>query len=340
LTSRYPSQIRWQHESYNFSPILDENTTFFEVMHEAGIHTVGEFSHFYLDKKTGVAQGFDEWDNAGALTLHDSNTDSAAPRITPRVIKKLHELAANPSHPFALWTHLFEPHSGYMAHPEYPARKGGAQALEGKYDAEVSFADAHLGRIFAALKKEGLWDKTAIVVFADHGESFGEHRFAGQPMYFHGETLYSEVLHVPLMFRVPGRAPRHVPERVMLLDLGPTLVDLLGLARPASFVGRSLLPALGGAPLAEVPVWAELLPATAWQHSWRVLIDGNWKLIDRISENALELYDIAADPGEQHNLALEQAATAQQRKQAARAFMARLRSPETRPRPSPSPSRP
>ena len=321
LTSRYPSRIKWVHPTYNFSPIADDSVTFFQALHEAGYHTVGVFSHFYLTKENGIARGFDEWDNAGALSIHDSNTDVASPRIVPRVVEKLQKLAAG-KRKFVLWTHLFEPHSRYMEHPEYPARDGGMRGLAEKYDGEVSFTDAWLQKIFDAVKANGLESSTAIVVFADHGESFGEHRFGGQPMYFHGETLYDEVLRVPLMVRVPGFAPRATDERVMLIDLGPTLVELLGAKRPQPFEGRSLTRALAGEPIPPQPVFAELLPATAWNHSARVAVDGDYKLIYKVSENTSELYNLKADAGEQHNLALSEQAKAQSLRRLIQAHMA------------------
>src|SRR5581483_5469820 len=94
LTSRFPSEVKWVRMNMNFPPILDvpENTTFFQPLEKAGLHTVGVFSHFYMKPENGIARGFDVWDNAGALTLHDSNTDVAAPRITERVLAQLKEL--------------------------------------------------------------------------------------------------------------------------------------------------------------------------------------------------------------------------------------------------------
>jgi arylsulfatase A-like enzyme len=194
-----------------------------------------------------------------------------------------------------------------MEHPELPAHLSGVDALEEKYDGEVAFVDRHLGRILDALAARGLDRNTAVVVFADHGESFGEHRFGGERMYFHGETLYEEALRVPLIVHVPGVAPRTVETPVMLVDLGPTLVDLIKTRRPSSFHGRSLLGALLGAPLAARPVVAELLAAPSWNHRARVIIDHGWKLIDKLSENTLELYDLEHDPKEQKNLAVSDA---------------------------------
>ncbi len=304
LTSRLPSEITWVHPQNNFSPIADspDNTTLFQALNAAGFHNVGIFSHFYLTKENGVSRGFSEWDNSGAVTLHDSNTDIAAPRITPRVVTKLRELATSKQR-FALWTHFFEPHSRYMEHPEFPIHARGFDALEEKYDSEVSFVDRHLAQILAALKESDLDKNTAVMVFSDHGEAFGEHRFGGERMYFHGQTLYDELLHVPFIARVPGLQPRRVEVPVGLIDLAPTVTDLVKAKTPASFHGRSLLPALLGEPLPEKPTVAELLPAHAWNHKWRTIIDGDAKLIDKLSENSVELYDLAQDKNEQHNLA-------------------------------------
>src|SRR5262249_31318847 len=155
-------------------------------------------------KENGVAQGFDEWDDAGALNIHDSNTDIAAPRIVPKVVAKIAELGKSKQR-FALWTHLFEPHSTYMRHPEFPVHGHGMAALPDEYDGEVSYDDLQIQKILDALKAAGLEENTMVVIFADHGESFGEHRFGGQAMYFHGETLYDEVLRVPLLIKVPGQ---------------------------------------------------------------------------------------------------------------------------------------
>src|SRR5262249_44615780 len=151
--------------------------------------------------------------------------------------------------------------------------------------------------------KSGQAADTAVVVFSDHGEAFGEHRFGGERMFFHGQTLYDELLRVPLMIRVPGVKPRVVAENVMLIDLGPTLLDLVKAPIPPSMHGRSLLPAMLGEPPRKELVYAELLPAPSWNHQWRVLVDGKWKLIQKLSENTTELYDLSTDPTEQRNLA-------------------------------------
>ena len=306
LVSRLPSQVHWVPRNLNFPSIVPASAggdpTFFEALGEAGLRPIGIFSHFFLEPRHGIAGGFQAWDNAGALTLHDSNTDVAAPRITERVVARLRDLGKRGGR-FVIWTHLFEPHSSYMPHPERPVRGGGAHALEDRYDGEVWFADRHIGAMLDALEAAGLADKTVVVVMSDHGEAFGEHRFGGERMYFHGQTIYDELLHVPLVIRVPGIAPRVVEQPVMLVDLGPTLLDLVGRAPPPSMLGRTLVGAMLGEPLPDAPVFAELLPAPSWNHKWRSVRLGGYKLLDKQSEGSLELYDVGHDPTEQHDLA-------------------------------------
>ncbi len=306
LTSRLPSAVKWASRNVNF-PVAAASTaggypTFFEELAKAGLAPIGVFSHFNLKQESGIATGFTAWENDGALTLHDSNTDISAPRITARVIEKLKGLGKSKQR-FALWTHLFEPHSKYMEHAEFPTRSSGMRGLEEKYDGEVSFADKHIGLMLDALRAAGLAENTIVVVMADHGEAFGEHRFAGERMYFHGQTLYDELLRVPLVIHVPGLAPRTVELPTMLIDLGPTLIDLFGAEPPGSMQGRSLVPAMQGAAMSERPVYAELLPAPSWDHKWRVAISGGYKLLDKQSEGSVELFDLAHDPTEQKNLA-------------------------------------
>ncbi len=315
LTSRLPSSVRWASKNVNFPLVAASSAggypTFFESLAQAGLAPIGEFSHFYMKQESGIASGFGEWDNDGALTLHDSNTDSASPRITARVVAKLKSLAQEKRR-FALWTHLFEPHSRYMEHADFPVKSSGMRGLEEKYDGEVSFTDRHIGFILDALAAAGLADKTIVVVMADHGEAFGEHRFAGERMYFHGQTLYDELLRVPLVIHVPGLSARVVDLPAMLIDLGPTLVDLIGREPPPSMQGRSLVPAMQGETMSERPVFAELLPAPSWDHKWRVAISGNYKLIEKQSEGSMELYDLAHDPTEQKNLAEQEASRARE----------------------------
>lgn len=314
LASRYPSALAFDKDFVDYPTVRDDNDLLFEVLSGAGLHTAAETSHFYFcdqtrapeqctdfkrPKHSNIRQGATEWNNEGAVDVAPSNKDIASPRIVPRAIAKLAELAKQKQR-FAMMVHLFEPHSTYMEHEGWPVTERGTAALAQKYDYEIAYTDGWVGKLLDALDEHGLTDDTAVVVLSDHGEAFGVHSVAGQRMFFHGQTLYNELISVPLMMRVPAMAPRQVEDVVQLIDVAPTLVDLLGLSAPASWQGRSLLPLLRGESLPPAPAFAELLPAPAWNHDARAMItgDGAHKVIFRKSDNRWELYDLKADPEE------------------------------------------
>src|SRR5262249_2407759 len=143
-----------------------------------------------------------------------------------------------------------------------------------------------------------------IVLFSDHGEAFGKHKVGGERMFFHGQTLYDELLRVPLVFYIPEQPARVIDDPVMLVDIAATLADLTGPAKPQAVARRSLAPLPHGGKMPTGPIHAELLPAPEWNHDWKIGVDGDgrWKVIYRISDNVFELYDLAADPDEQKNL--------------------------------------
>jgi choline-sulfatase len=318
LTSRYPSQVKVDKVFKPYPSVLDDNDTLFEALKGGGMTTIGESSHFYFcDRKrypdtcsdvvswmqSNMTQGADEWDNTGALNIPGSNHDIAGPRIIKKSIAKLDELAKSDKK-FAMLVHLFEPHSTYMEHEGFKITERGSAALAQKYDYEVAYEDGLIGELLDAIDKSGLGKTTTVVLMADHGEAFGVHTFAGEQMYFHGQTLYRELIHVPLMFRVPGGAPRMVDDVVQMIDLAPTITALFGVAPPKSWQGRSLVPVLAGKPLDPKPAFAELLRAPDWDHEGKSMVsaDGKRHVFYRISDSRWEIYDLDADPDEKTNL--------------------------------------
>ncbi|MCC6749449.1 MAG: sulfatase-like hydrolase/transferase [Deltaproteobacteria bacterium] len=312
FTSLYPSRVPYREKFVGYPSLRPDAVTFFELLKEKGFATAAVTSHFYFTPERGITQGVDRWDNEGAKTLRESNHDIAAPRIVPRALATLKGLAGKKQR-FALFVHLFEPHSTYVTHDELPrVTERGAAGLRRKYEYEVKYVDRWVGRLLEGLDQLGLTQRTAVVVFADHGEAFGEHRF-----FFHGQALYNEVLHVPLILAVPGWAPRMVDAPVPLLDLAPTVVELAGATAPEGFQGQSLVPlARGAAPPAKEPrrLGAVLLPYPAWPKGQRAALLGSYKAIHRVTENRFEIYDLARDPKEQRNLAAGDPALATQLK--------------------------
>ena len=186
--------------------------------------------------------------------------------------------------------------------------------LIAQYDGEIRCTDECLGRLWALLKELHLWENTAIIVTADHGEEFYDHGHNS-----HKNTLYVESLHVPLIIKLPGQTEARRDDRLVnLIDLYPTVLELAGCrpAQPCS--GRSLLTA----PLEDRPTFYELQTLWTftrrstkekWQESeaWTALRQGRYKLVhvknlinrdDREIADRWELYDAVDDPRELHPL--------------------------------------
>jgi arylsulfatase A-like enzyme len=171
------------------------------------------------------------------------------------------------------------------------------------YDGGILFADQYVGRLVALLKQLDVWENTILVVLSDHGEEFWEHGNVT-----HSHTVYTEVLHVPLVWHLPGsvHAGMRVARPVRLMDVAPSLLELAGLPIPESFRGRSLLPfeLLDSSPEAESIV--------SEMHTLKSLIEYPWKIIKEypdgrhfLAEEPLALYNLETDPGETVNLAAE-----------------------------------
>jgi len=320
LSSRYPSQLKVDKMKKSYPQVRDDAELLFEVLKPAGFTTIGQSSHFYFcDRKkypdtcgdvaswmnSNIGQGADLWDNTDAVDIGPSNKDFAGPRVVKKSVAKLEELAKQPDGKFAMLVHLFEPHSTYMTYDEFPITERGTASLVQKYDYEIAMTDRYVGELLDALDRTGLAKTTTVILISDHGEAFGVHKFAGEQMFFHGQTLYRELIHVPLIVRVPGLTARTVPDVVELIDVAPTIAGLFGVAPPASWRGRSLVPLLEGKPLPPKPAFAELLPEPKWDHDAKSMIsaDGKRHVFYRISDSRWEIYDLEKDPEERTNIA-------------------------------------
>jgi arylsulfatase A-like enzyme len=172
------------------------------------------------------------------------------------------------------------------------------QALLSLYDGEIVDVDALIGQVMDELEQKGLLDRTVVIFTADHGEEFMDH---GD--FTHGHTLYDELVRVPLIVSglAVGAPGRTVETQVSLLDLVPTVCDIAGAPIPEEVEGRSLVPLLRGEEMEELPAFSEVLHTTIFQKK-SIRHDG-YKLIYDIESEAVELYDVRDDPGEQVDLA-------------------------------------
>jgi len=206
--------------------------------------------------------------------------------------------------PWYLYVHFMSPHKTYQ--PPEPFRSQFHEDLShidlmerrrpheiNLYDAEIAHSDYHFGRILDALQATHQYDDTLIVVLSDHGEEFQEH--GG---WEHGRTLYEEVLRVPLIIKPPGKA-WHVPNRVdalvEMVDIAPTILDVVGVPAPERFQGTSFLPALRGQAIAPRTGFATL--DLGW-FSLRAARTPHRKYIRDVANESEHWFDLRTDPGE------------------------------------------
>ncbi len=240
-------------------------------------------------------------------------------------------LANNGHSRFFLWVHFFDPHypwtppqpwdelydTGYTGRYDggmgfiYEMREGifapdarDVEYLRALYASEVSYADHYIGQVLGYLAREGILDNTIVVLTADHGEALGE-RGTSWPTgeyWLHGDDTYEPGVRIPLMIFDPRtRNTRPLPQvPVQLVDIMPTILDLVGVPVPPTAQGRSLVPLMNGADsgldrTAIISLGDDSITAI-------VSADG-WKLITTRATGERELYYLPADPGERNNLA-------------------------------------
>jgi len=274
-----------------------EHKTLATRFKESGRASGGAISSYVLRRQTGLEQGFDFYDDelqieGGLESLGAIQRDGAVAvdslagwiegQATPRLFAFLH---------------LYEPHSPYAPPPAY-------SSVPLKYDGEIAYADALVGRFLERLKARGLYDKAVIVVTGDHGEGLKDHQEEE-----HGIFLYREALHVPLIVRLPGaaRSGTRVAGPVAQADIPATLLDLAGLPA-AGLDGVSLRPALQAGRVAPRPVYSETL-FPRYHFGWSELYAVTEERFRYIKAPRPELFDVAADPGETRNLVAERAST-------------------------------
>ena len=292
----YPSRIKWVKRYANYGKLKDENNSIFELFKAKGWRTEAVSAHWYFERAKGIKDGVDLWDNKGFLSVKESNTQSAAPLITKKLMKRLDALE-DKEEPFLLFAHYFDPHGRYMNHPE--VKVFGKRGLKNKYDSEIAFTDHHLKPVLERLSSEIHLKNTIVVITSDHGEAFKERGFL-----FHGRTVYNEEIKVPLFLRIPGISAQRIDTAVGLVDLLPTLGELVGVRTPDSW-GESLVGLwTGRAPMPESPVFMEQLPYPNYKAHIVAAVDreSRVKVIRDRKDNLWEVFDLKADPGERNNL--------------------------------------
>jgi len=339
LTSQYPSSHRlnqgWQQlekfqkEGKGYRVLAEGATTLAEVLRENGYRTMALTGGATLAGELGFAQGFDAY-----------RVDSPSLGEKPRQVLG-QWLAESREVPFFIFFHTFEVHAPYghaemaeslLTDPEREAVRRGArrdaagfesllrklglfrrEVTSALYDGGIRCADAFLGGLLGELRRLRLDERTLIVFTSDHGEEFGEHhpeRFYNA----HCNTVYDELIHVPLILRLPGKVPAGgvVDAPVELVDVAPTILDYLGIVVPSSMQGKSLKK-LVARPGRYHKEWT-LSESTCLGPEVKTLRSRGTKYVAtyeaRGEEHAgvpgpllsEELFDLASDPGETRSL--------------------------------------
>lgn len=338
-------------------PLADNRLTMAERLKKVGYTTAGFFSGPYLHPVFGLAQGFDEYVDCTAYPdLSDEEAkktgmvdgeaifDAATEDVTnPRVYERVAAwLRRPPARPFFLFIHMWDVHYDFIPPPPYDKKfdpdytgwvtgrnvlhdarivhtmpKRDLEHLIALYDGEIGWTDQHVGMILDVFDELGWRDSTLVIVTSDHGTEFFEHGLKT-----HRQTLYDEVIRIPLIMRFPGRITPggRFAQQARIIDVLPTVLDLAGLDEPDDVMGRSLTSLLDGGTLhCDAPAIAELLcdgrrlqPDGKWaprnpnflvQQQLRAYRRPEWKLLLDLNERRTLAFDLRSDPEEQTPLA-------------------------------------
>lgn len=282
-----------------------------ELLSASGYRTSAIVDNLWLAQTPGFERGFESFDPEPALAGHGGLNDGMR-MVLPRALEQLFARAERPPFVFAQILDVhgpYLPRTPFKGHfsstletaslPKLPIVRGNPgmfggipddialgrfetrdelptamppALLQADYDGKVLELDATLGDFFEQLKSEGLYDELLIIFSADHGESMVDHEFN-----FHHGIVYDSAIHVPLLFKLPHseHAGLRVEDPVQLVDLYPTLRELIGLApEQQGLQGRSLLPLIEGQDVEPAPLFAQgdVMRMTS-------LSLGKWKLI-------------------------------------------------------------
>ena len=308
-----PSHVSVLTSSYPFVNGIEENgqvlppgtVTLATLLKQRGYQTAAFIGGYFLARRFGLQQGFDLYDSPfdsrvirGALDLKRPAANVAASARA--------WLQSNADRPFFVFVHLFDLHLPYDLPSKYQS-----PASRSEYDAELAYVDDVLGGFLQCLRERGIYQRSLVVLLSDHGESLGDH---GE--HTHGYFIYQSTLHVPLIIHWPESAPtvagesgrggaRRYPERVdspaSLIDVTPTVLQVLGVPAPASFAGHSLIELLSSAPTPGREVYSESRYAHD-KFGWAALGSLRVGGYQYIEAPRAEFYNLSEDPEELHNL--------------------------------------
>lgn len=298
------------------------------ALKKAGYQTHAIVSGTFMQAQFGLDAGFESYDDRIAQGSHSKSHEVVtSPDIHERVVGFLDESEA----PFFLFVHYWDVHYDYVApapydtlfDPDYagdvdstrfignPAIRADMdprdlQHIVALYDGEIAWVDSHIALLMAELERRQLLHSTIVVLTSDHGDEFYEHGGKG-----HQHSLYQELVHVPLIIRAPGLAPRTLETPVELVDVMPTLLDLMQLPAPTTMQGQTLAPLLTGDDTSHAAEPIQVSETTKARKSRDDSRKSNASTVTQAGRKLIwfdedryppELYELGTDPSEQTNL--------------------------------------
>jgi arylsulfatase A-like enzyme len=323
-----------------FRPVEQRETTLGEAARQSGYLTAAYTEGAWVRGALGFAQGFELYsDGKSDITGDAENTFHHG--LT--WIRKFRQ------QPFFLFVHTYQTHQPYrpparfatmfdshytgppdddIVYPKENRSEPYKERIEALYDAEIAYTDDLLGTFLEQLSQMELLENTTVIIFSDHGEEFLEH---GD--FSHGNTLYDEVLQVPLIIRVAGGNPPagRVTRHVSLTDLYATVLEMLQFEHNAPATCLSLLPLIQPSKIQRSydknTIIGELYvdPQARgrnepgwWLHSVRT---EDWKYIFSAEKGTEELYSLRNDPAEKNNIAAQNQAQVEHYRKSLQLFL-------------------
>jgi arylsulfatase A-like enzyme/Flp pilus assembly protein TadD len=277
----------------NIGFVLDAKIpTLPELLKKNGYATGGAISAYVLRRETGIARGFDVFDDE-VEPIGASATIGRVQRIGEETLASARKwlVERGEDEPFFLFLHTYDPHTPYT--PPEPFRSRYKDA----YDGEIAYSDQVVGDLISDLKQKGIYDKALIILLSDHGEGLNDH---GEEE--HGIFLYREAIQVPLIVKLPGNrsAGRSVSKPAALVDVFPTILEQTATPIPP---GKSEAVSLLSLMESDAP------SRTIYSETYYPKLHFGWSdlhsMIDGehhyIRAPIPELYDLGKDPGEKKN---------------------------------------
>ena len=285
LTGKIPPH-HGKHE--NNDPYFDSShVTLAALLKSQGYRTGAFVASQILNSNFGLDRGFDVYDDEFAEKDASERRGEEVNRVAFDWLEK------QKNEPVFLFLHYYDPHDEYD-----PPEPFASKFKESAYAGEIAYADHCIGEVVAKLKKLGMYKSSLIIVTGDHGEMLGEHGESGH-MYF----IYESAMKVPMVYKLPESGKgRKIDDIAGIIDIVPTVCDLLGIEAPAPIEGKSLTGYFSDTPVEDEDryMYCESLYPTKYEgNSLLGIVGKKWKYIQTTRP---ELYDLEKDPGEKTNL--------------------------------------